>query len=98
MIVLLDADAAPTTGAGAYPKHPGRTYQATVTGEGAVSATVAIEVSNDDENFLTLATISLSGTGSATDGFGDDNPWSCVRARLTALSGSGAVVRVTMGM
>ncbi len=40
-----------------------QSYQATVTGSGAVSATVAIEVTNDDkQNWLTLGTITLSGT------------------------------------
>lgn len=96
---LLVAATATATGvahkfAAARPK---RTFQAVVSGTGAVTATVLIEVSNDDTNFLTLGTITLSGTTSATDGFASDAPWINVRAKLTAISGTSAAVTVTMG-
>lgn len=74
-----------------------RTFQATVSGTGAVSATVLIEVSNDGVGFMLMATITLSGTTSATDGFVSSAPWSYVRARTTAISGTGATVVVLMG-
>lgn len=79
-----------------------RTYQATVSGTGSVTATVIIEASNEDptlaaQSFLTLGTITLSGTTSATDGFASVGAWAYVRARLTAISGTGATVLVTMG-
>ncbi len=74
------------------------TYQATVTGTGAVTATVIIEASNDAVNYLPLATITLSGTGSASDGFVSDAPWAYFRARLTAISGTGALVSVILGV
>jgi len=77
---------------------PNQTYQATVTGTGAVTATVIIEFSNDGTNWLTGATISLSGTTSASDGFVSSASWVYRRARVTAISGTSAAVVVTMGV
>ena len=87
------------TGAGsARPQSPAPvTFQATVTGSGTVSATVAIEVSNDGDNFITLGTITLSGTTTATDGFASAANWSVVRANCTAISGTSAALSVVMG-
>lgn len=77
---------------------PQRSYQATVTGTGAVSATVVIQVTNDNAvNWLDLGTITLSGTNSATDGFGCLVDWKFVRANVTAISGTGATVNVFVG-
>lgn len=77
----------------------GKSYQATVTGVGAVSATVAIEVTNDDkQSWLTIGTITLSGTNSSTDGFATMARWTFVRANVTAISGVGAVVNVFIGL
>lgn len=74
-----------------------RTFQATVVGTGAVAATVIFEGSNDGAAYVTLATITLSGTTSASDGVPSTARWPLVRARVTALSGTGAVVTATMG-
>ncbi len=74
------------------------TFQATVKGSGSVSATVIIEVSNDRENFMTLGTITLSGTGAASDGFVSAAPWAFFRAKTTAISGTNAVVTVFAGV
>lgn len=73
------------------------TYQATVTGTGAVSATVKVQVSNDDSNWIDLGTITLSGTTSDTDGFSSDAPWAYRRGNVTAISGTGAAVTLAMG-
>lgn len=73
-----------------------RTFQATVSGTGAVTSTVLIQVSNDGTNYITAGTITLSGTTSATDGFVLDAPWAYVRANVTAISGTSAAVTVTM--
>lgn len=96
---------APTTGATC--KHPHRnevngpamawSYQATVAGTGAVTATVVIEVSNDGTNWLTLGTISLSGTTTASDGFASSARWHWVRSKVTAISGTGATVNTLIG-
>lgn len=69
------------------------TVQATIVGSGAVSATVYIDVSNDGENWIALDTpISLSGTGSSTNGLAIGAHWEFVRARLTAVSGGRVTV------
>ena len=73
-----------------------RTFIAYVGGTGAVSATVVLEVSNNNQHFGTLATFSLSGTDSAGEPLVSDDAWQYVRARVTAISGTGAAVTVTM--
>ena len=84
-----------STGAGvaAGPAETGfTTFQATVSGTGAVSATVIVQVSNDGTNWLDLATFTLSGTTSASDGFAAEAPWKWFRGNVTAISGTGAAV------
>ena len=75
-----------------------RTFQAVVTGTGAVSATVQIQVSNDNVNWLLAGTCSPSGTTSAIDGFVSTAPWVYVRSNVTAISGTSAQVVVTLGV
>lgn len=76
-----------------------RTFQATLTGTGALTATVVIEVSNDGVGWLSDATstLSLSGTNLASGGFSSSASWGYVRANVTAISGTGAKVTVTVG-
>lgn len=83
-----------------YKDSPYSTFQATVTGTGAVTASINIEVSNDGVNAVAtpMGTISLSGTTSASDGFTTAAPWKYVRANVTAISGTGATVVVKMGV
>jgi len=91
-IALLSAATTTSTGAGRkMPAAPG-SVQASVAGTGAVSATVVVEVANIVDQWLTLGTITLSGTTKATDGFGYGAPWDLIRCRLTSISGSGATV------
>lgn len=87
-------------GAGVYKDSPYSTFQATVSGTGAVSATVTIEVSNDGTNWCStvMGTITLSGTTSSTDGFTSEAPWKYIRANVTAISGTNATVQVYMGV
>lgn len=75
------------------------TYQASIAGTGAVTATVIIEGSNEgvSGNFMTIATFSLSGTTTDSLGFVSQAKWAFVRARMTAITGTGAAVTVTMG-
>lgn len=89
-----------TTGAGVGYKlnTPFATFQATVSGTGAVTATVLVQGSNDGTNFFTIATIPLSGTTSATDGAAIQAPYAWVRGNLSAVSGTGAAVTLTMGV
>ncbi len=95
--VLLNAATATATSVSSSGFGASRTFQAAVTGTGAVSATVLIEGSNDGVNFLLLGTITLTGTTSASDGFVSSAAWDSVRARLTAISGTNAAVTVVLG-
>jgi len=88
-----------------YKESPYGAFQAIVTGTGAVTATVLIQVSNEADtfngvktNWITMGTITLSGTTTATDGFTTICPWRYVRANVTALSGTGATVEIIMGV
>lgn len=89
-----------TTGGREYKDSPYSTYQAVVTGTGAVTATVNVYGSNDGVNFNTtaLGTITLSGTTSAADGFTSVAPWKYIRAVLTNLTGTGAACYVLQGV
>jgi hypothetical protein len=85
-----------------YKDSPYATFQAygTVT-SGTGAATVAIEGSNvDDPNtFVNLGTLTLTlGTTTSASGLTTTAPWKYVRANVTALSGTGAVVHVMMGV
>lgn len=75
----------------------GRVFQAVVVGTGAQTATIVIEVSLDGTNVVTLGTITLSGTTTATDGFATTAVWPFVRARVSAVSGTGATIQVYAG-
>lgn len=89
-----------TTGAGDAVADTGKapSFTASVSGTGAVSATVRIEGRNAANGvWFTLATITLSGTASAADGFGSMVRYMEYRAVLAAVSGTGAAVTVTMG-
>lgn len=85
-----------------YKESPYSSFQGIVTGVGSVSATVNIQVSNENatgsgtnSNWITIGTITLSGTTSATDGFTTLAPWRFVRANVTAVTGT---VEIIMGV
>jgi len=100
-IPLLSKATAVSTGRTITEAPKQKTFDAVVQGTGAVTATVVFEGSNNGfaGNVGTLlATLNLSGTTSAADGIYHDAPWSAVRARVTAISGAGAVVDAAMGV
>jgi hypothetical protein len=76
------------------------TFQGIVTGTGSVSATVLVQVTLDETEtyWETLGTITLSGSGSAHDGFAADAPWLKVRGNVSAISGTGAAVTLIQGV
>lgn len=80
------------------PIAPNQTFQATISGSGAVSATVLIQFSNDLISWLTGATITLAGTNLDSDGFASTAKWKYLRANLTAISGTNAECTVTLGV
>lgn len=96
---------ATTTATGGWVKcyGLGQTYQSTANGTaGAYNATVVIEVANDITVPVAtvLGTITLSGTAAVavSDGFTTGvAPWAWVRARVTAIAGTGASVSTWMG-
>ena len=87
-----------------FKESPYGTFQAIVTGTGSVSATILIQVCNQEDtfngvkaNWITMGTITLAGTTTATDGFTTVCPWRYVRANVTAISAT-SVVEVIMGV
>ena len=94
---LLSGATSTVTGDWMFKDAPNTGIQATVNGTGAVATTVVIEVSNDGVNAVATpaGTIALSGTTSASDGFVMDAAWKFVRARISAISGTGATVNVS---
>lgn len=100
-VALLSAVTSTTTGTAtdAYDgrfEQDERTFTCVVSGTGSVSATVLVQVSNNNADFITLATITLSGTTSDTDGFVSDESWQYVRGKVTAISGTSAAVTLTL--
>ena len=97
---LLQGATSTTTGDWKFKDAPFASYQASVSGTGAVSATIVIDVSNDGITACStpMGTITLSGTTAVSDGFVTVAPWKYVRARVTAISGTGATVNVNEGV
>jgi hypothetical protein len=99
VVALLTTATTVSNGALHEPQHQQRTFDANgSTSSGAGSATILIQASNDGSNFILIATITLTlSTTPAADGFASDAPWKYVRARVSAISGTGASVNVNMG-
>lgn len=102
MAKLLDAATSTVTGS-SVPRASGLTsvfaYGSTSSGSG--SATIPVEVSNDGVYWVVAGTFSLTlattiTTGTNTDGFTINGGWQYIRARVTAISGTGAAVTVTV--
>jgi len=77
---LLNAVSQAGAGSTVQPDKTARVYQITITG----TATVAIEASCDDSNWVTLASVTASG------GYESTAPWPYVRANVTSYT-SGTV-------
>lgn len=75
-----------------------RSFQAYgATSSGAGAATIEIQVSNDTTNWLVLGTITLTlATTVSNDGLSAISGWPYCRANVSALSGTGASVNVTV--
>ncbi|HMJ02425.1 MAG TPA: hypothetical protein VK506_05760 [Conexibacter sp.] len=101
---MLTAQATTTSSQAFKPATGSTTFEAYgLTTAGAGAATVIIEVSNVenptvDTEWITAGTITLTlGTTQTADGFAMYAAWRNVRARLSAISGTGATVNVRMG-
>lgn len=76
-----------------------KTYQASgTTTNGAGAATILIQGSNDGTNWDLIGTIVLVlATTTSSDSFSSDDRYAFVRGNVSAISGTGASVTVTMG-
>lgn len=96
--LLKSITSAPTTGADTrIAARDVKTYEATIDGTGAVTATVIIEGKNTGNTWTTIGTLTLSGTTTTSDAFTSTDRFKLHRARLTAISGTGATVSATVG-
>ncbi len=100
VLPLIASATTTVSSAAAEPWHTNRTFEAYgTTGSGSGAATVVVEVRNSElSNWHTMATITLSLTTSVSgDGFASSAAWRYVRARISAVSGTGAAVSVNLG-
>jgi len=105
--VQLITNATTTATGGLYsPRCVNRTFQGMgTTSSGSGSASIVIEASNKalpvegtNVDWTTLGTITLTlGTTQTNDGFVSSASWRWVRARVSAISGTGATVNVYLG-
>jgi hypothetical protein len=95
------------TGAGptlANPVHSSPNAAKTFQANGTVStstgsATIYVQVSNNNSDWITLGTITLTlGTSSTSDGFASLAPWAYIRGNVNAISGTNATVTLTMAI
>ena len=75
-----------------------RTFQAVCTGTGAVTATVTIQGSLDKTNWVTITTLSLSGTAPQTASYEHTSAWTYIRATSASVTGTGATVSVYVAL
>jgi hypothetical protein len=91
------------TATGAGTQEPGvrgyKTFQADgTTSSGAGAATVVVQGSNNGTNWDTIGTISLTlATTTSSDSFTSSDRYTLVRGNVTAISGTGASVNLSMG-
>ena len=94
---ILASSTAVATGTTVSTLKAGGTFQAIVSGSGAVSATVVVSGSLYAGQWITLATMKLNGFDVATEGFVHAGAWAFYRADLVQISGTGATCSVNMG-
>lgn len=75
---------------------PNRWFQATLNGASAVSATVAVEGSTDDVNYVPITTFNLTAA-SATQAIATVQTAPFIRGDLISVSGVGATVTLRSG-
>ena len=89
--ILLSAASSVASGSSVSSTAINRSFQATLNGASAVSATALAEGSNNGTNWLTLATYSLT-LAAPSSGSAITSPFKYIRGNLTAISGTGATV------
>jgi|SRR5450830_396147 hypothetical protein len=97
---VISAATTTVTGQAFQARPLNRAFQAFVTGSGAVTATVIIEVSMDGINWATRTTIAISGTAGTNGASGvyvdTLSPFPYVRGSLTAITGTNAACTLMM--
>lgn len=75
-------------------------YQVTLTGTGAITANIAIEVSNDRVGWISdsVSEIQMSGDNIVSKGFAAKTPWAYTRARVISITGTDAGISVTVSV
>jgi hypothetical protein len=98
--VLLEGATATGPGTATDGSSPGgsKTFQAVLTGTGALTATVLIQGSNDNSHWTTVATISLDGSDDVSDSAETTKSFVYWRANIGAIAGTSASVDVITGM
>lgn len=100
VIQLLEGVTTTATGEQKDLWNTNRTFEAYGnTSAGVGAATIIIEVRNsDNSDWHTMGTISLTlGTTISGDGFASAAAWKYVRARVSAISGTGATIFANAG-
>ena len=98
-VTLLDQIQTTKTTDGKQLSYPISCLQAVISGSGSISATVIVEVSLDNQNWVTFCTFSLSGTTLVSEPYTPPYPirWTYIRTRITAISGTNAAVSLMVG-
>uniref|UniRef100_A0AAU6W2W1 Uncharacterized protein n=3 Tax=unclassified bacterial viruses TaxID=12333 RepID=A0AAU6W2W1_9VIRU len=93
--LLSSATSAGATGASMQAQFINKmSIQSYVTGTGSVTATVIVEGSNNESDWVPITTLTMSGTNRASDGGVLETFFQQIRARVTAISGTSASVSV----
>lgn len=98
-VTLLSGVIATGAGSSVRAASSSKTFQASgATSAGAGAATILVQGSNDETNWDTLGTISLTlATTSSSDGFTSCDRYKFHRGNVSAISGTGAAVSMTEG-
>ena len=81
-----------------FPNSANKTFHATVTGTGAVTAVIGIDASNDAINVAkNVGTITLTASTVDSDALVTVENWVYFRAAITTITGTGALAVVTVG-
>lgn len=68
------------------------------TATGAGTASILVQLSNDDTNWITVDTLALTlGATSTSDSHSMDAPWKYVRGVVNSITGTGATISLYSG-
>lgn len=82
-----------------YPK----SFHGYIAGSGNITATIVVQVANTPiaptvaGQWVTLGTITLSGSAAVSDGFSSEAPWQWYRGNITAMSNANTVAALYVG-